>query len=93
MAKQIKQPKIQPRDVEVVNICTLMDQLFGKDRYSPATLATRLSYKEESAIVMAWVKDNNAHYYADPREDFFTWKGQEEAAAAGKKIVVVEDLS
>jgi hypothetical protein len=42
---------------------------------------------------MSWCDENNSHYYAKPREDFFIFRAVEEAIAEGNDIVVVEDLS
>lgn len=75
--------------VKVINVCDLMDVLvpgwsgeFGAAAYSKA-----------GAAVMAWVNAHGAHYYAADREDFSQTCAAFEAERAGKRVVVVEDLS
>jgi hypothetical protein len=75
--------------VKVIDICDLMDELvpgwsseFGAEAYSRA-----------GAAVMEWVNANGAHYYAADREDFSKVAAAFEAERAGKRVVVVEDLS
>ena len=83
--------------VKVVNICNLMDRLYPEEWHEPSS-TTRpgwmdVDYKESSTAVMSWCDENNSHYYAAPREDFFIFKAVGEAIVEGKDIVVVEDLS
>lgn len=75
--------------IEVINICDLLEAFFGEAAFK----WNGPSYKETSAKVREWVAEKDAYYYSDVKEDFFIWKGVSEAKAAGKKIVVVENLS
>lgn len=72
--------------VQVINICTLIDEIFGEDWWKEG-------YQEINPVIMQWAKDNDVHYYAAPREDFFLWRGVRQAWEAGKTAVLVEDLS
>lgn len=74
------------REVQVVNICVLLDQLFPAGHY-------RLGYAVWMGAVEFWCRENGAHLYEAPRETFNEWRGQYEAWLRGKKIVVVHDLS
>jgi hypothetical protein len=76
-------------EVKVINVCDLMDVLvpgwsseFGME-----------AYRRAGAGVMGWVNEHGAHYYAADREDFSMTKAAFEAERAGKRVVVVEDLS
>lgn len=73
-------------EIKVVNICDLLDVV------RPNWLKD-FDYERESASVMGWCRENGAHYYAAPREDFSKYVAVREAEEAGKGIVVVEDLS
>lgn len=51
-------------------------------------------YSDEStAKFRAWCEDHGFHFYAACKEDFFVWKGVEEARAAGKTKLIAENLS
>ena len=69
--------------VSVVNVCDIMDELGLRG----------LDFQSCSAVIMAWVRDNDGHYYAETRENFSEWMAIEEARGLGKSLVVVEDLS
>lgn len=45
------------------------------------------------AIFRGWLADQGATYYADPREEFFIYKGIEKCLKEGNKLLYVEDLS
>lgn len=53
----------------------------------------RMNWKEESKLVIDWCEENNYHYYAAPKEDFFAWEGIQEAEDKGCVGVVLENLS
>jgi|TARA_Y100000310_G_scaffold338657_1_gene428970 hypothetical protein len=72
---------------KVVNICHLIDHLFGADWSKHPT------YEESGEAVMRWCEDNNAAYYAADRENFFIRAACDQASKEGKNVVVVEDLS
>jgi hypothetical protein len=75
--------------VAVINVCRLLDRLFGSDRYD----RPRVSYEEESEAIRNWLHVTGAHYYAAPREDFNEYTAVRQAQEAGKTAVVVEDMS
>lgn len=74
--------------VTVINICKLIDAILPEYWGNP-----NITYKDESKAVMDWCEANDAHYYADVREDFWVGHGVSEAKEVGKSIVVTEDLS
>ena len=92
---------------KVVNICHLIDHLFGADwsNYTHRKIADSLNpklktggtkhptYEESGEAVMRWCEDNNAAYYAADRENFFIRAACDQASKEGKNVVVVEDLS
>lgn len=47
----------------------------------------------QCAKTRAWCADCKAHYYARPKEDFFTREACQEALNAGKFLVVLDNLS
>ena len=73
--------------VKVINICKLIDYLFGEMAWQ------RYTYRQQSEGIRKWVKENDASYYSDCKENFFIWKGVDKAKKEGKQIVVVENLS
>jgi len=75
--------------VRVISIVDLLENLFGKEVFQ----WNGPSYKEQSEGVKKWVAENNAHYYADVRENFSIFTGIHQAKKESKQIVVVEDLS
>ena len=75
--------------VKVINVCDLMDDLIPGWSSDLAPGA----YSRAGAAVMEWVNANGAHYYAADREDFSKTAAAFEAERAGKRVVVVEDLS
>lgn len=50
-------------------------------------------YRGQCARLMSWCEAHNAHYYARPKEAFFVWEAREEAFRAGKRLVVLDNLS
>ena len=74
--------------VKVINICALIDVILPDYWGNP-----NYTYADESKAVMDWCEANDAHYYADVRENFWVGHGVREAREAGKSVVVVEDLS
>ncbi len=79
------------KKIKVINICDVLDA-FREENYS-GTPCWEIPYEEENKYLDEWVKKNDAHFYARPREDFFLAEAVEEAFKAGKGIVVVEDMS
>ena len=75
--------------VAVINVCTLLDRLLGRDRYE----RNDVTYEEETKAVRNWLHVTGAHYYAAPREKFNEYTAIREAKKAGKTAVVVEDMS
>jgi len=74
--------------VKVINICHLIDFLFGERSWNSGP-----SYKEQGVIIMKWAEEHGAHYYAACKEDFFIWNGVWEAQKKGKTVVIVENMS
>lgn len=76
--------------VEVVNICAILDRLFGADRWE---LRRDVSYGVQRAALHAWMEENDACYYGHERHGFSLHEAQLIAVRAGKSKVVAEDLS
>ena len=72
--------------VKVVNIWNLLDCLYPHGHFGVDGYGERHSVKK-------WCDENESHYYAAPREDFFIFKAVREALESSKDVVVVEDLS
>ena len=72
--------------VRVVNICDLLERLYPDGHLGVDGYGERHSVKK-------WCDENESHYYAAPREDFFIFKAVREALESRKDVVVVEDLS
>lgn len=73
--------------VEVFGVIDIHYAHFGK-----GTLLT-IDPDEFQSVLCRWMNAVDAHYYAAEKEDFSVWKGVIEAQEAGKRRVVVEDLS
>lgn len=73
--------------MEVINICTLLDELFPNNAWYD------IPYQEISKAVRDWCVANNAYYYADDRENFSIYTAKRLAQEANNSKVVVEDLS
>jgi len=73
--------------IVIVNICHLLDHLYGKDKWF------EVGYLLASKRVREWAEEHGADFYSRPREDFFRSEAVEIARNHGKKMVVVEDLS
>ncbi len=72
--------------VRVVNICDLLERLYPDGHLGVDGYGERHSVKK-------WCDENESHYYAAPREDFFIFKAVRESLESSKDVVVVEDLS
>ena len=72
---------------KVVNICRLIDHLFGTD------WSKHPVYEETGEAIMRWCEEHDAAYYSADRENFFIGAACDQAKAEGKSVVVVEDLS
>jgi hypothetical protein len=70
--------------VKLYNICHLADNLNWN---------FQMSYEEEMEQLKKWCKDNNATYYAAPRETFSYYDAVKTAIQEGKVKCIVEDLS
>ena len=80
--------------VKSVNICDWLTHTYGEEYYSVGPSDPNwVDYEASGKALMAWCEENNSHYYAEVREDFFIHKAVREAIEAGKDTVVVEDLS
>ena len=73
--------------VRVVNICDLLDHLYPHKGW------IGVDYMTTGVATKEWCDENESHYYAAPREDFFIFKAVREALESSKDVVVVEDLS
>tara|TARA_Y100000310_G_scaffold190508_1_gene190485 strand:+ start:327 stop:626 length:300 start_codon:yes stop_codon:yes gene_type:complete len=72
--------------VKVVDIRNLLERLYPDGHLGVDGYGERHSVKK-------WCDENESHYYAAPREDFFMFVAVRESLAEGKDVVVVEDLS
>jgi len=78
----------KPEDLKIIGIGDVLEELWGDDwRAYP-------KYDDQwEAGVGEWFKENEAYYYARPREYFFKHEAIELACRAGKKVLVLEDMS
>lgn len=74
--------------VKVINICDLHEAMYGDEYWT-----SMRNYDQDCADLKAWCEEHGASYYAEGREDFFVFKGVEQAEQEGNRFVVVEDLS
>lgn len=72
-------------EIKVIGIITLI--------YDILQLSSDMSYQEDIAKVLDWCTENNYHYYARAREEFFKFEAIEEAEQKGCCGVVLENLS
>jgi hypothetical protein len=72
------------KDIQVINVCDVLDTLYGTDWPS---------YETTSKGLQDFCATHNVHYYARPHEDFSSIDAIVEAADAGFSVVVLEDLS
>jgi hypothetical protein len=76
--------------IKVVHMCSLLDGIFGQDAWMG-------KYELASAQVMAWVKRNDACYYAWEGESFLRLaeldNGLRKTKADGKTVLVIEAMS
>ena len=77
------------RMIKVVNVCDLLDYFYGDAWFKQGGP----DYQTTSKAVAEWCNDNDSHYYAADREDFFEFIAVREAIESKKDCVVVEDLS
>ena len=79
------------REVLGVNVTFLLDHLFPD--YRDMSKWHLRSYTRDRDAVKAWCDQHDAIYYAAFREDFSFSEARELAIAAGRSVVVYEDLS
>jgi hypothetical protein len=72
-------------EIKIIGIITLI--------YDILDLSIDMSYQEEITKVLNWCAENNYHYYARGRDDFFEFEAVEEAQKKGCVGVVLENLS
>lgn len=79
------------REVLGVNVTRVIELLFP-NYYDMSKWHLR-DFEADRAAIQAWCDANGAVYYARGREEFSMSEAREEALAAGKSLVVYEDLS
>jgi hypothetical protein len=79
-------------EVEVINVCTVLEVIFGKDFWS-MPFDVRPSYDLQCKAVKAWCEASGADYYCADRENFSLYVARSQAFEKGLHKVVVEDLS
>ena len=73
----------------IINICDVMDWIyftFSQPLYS-------MGYDWETEKLKEFCNNFGLYLYEKPREDFFEWEGVEEAEEAGRKGVILSNLS
>ena len=74
--------------IDAISICDMMDVT------SPGWLNKRDSTWEEDCEAMkAFEKKHDGLYYGRPRESFSVWEAVDLAIKAGKKMIILEDMS
>ena len=80
------------RDVEVINICAVIELIFGLDYWTNLRFL-QVSYKVRQAALKAYAEENGCALYAAGREHYSPLAAQLTAVKAGLKKVIAEDLS
>jgi hypothetical protein len=83
--------QINSGEFETYNICNVMDWIYTT--FATGKQSWEMSYDWECEKVKEFCENFNLHLYEKPRESFFKWEGVEEARNAGKKGVILSDLS
>jgi hypothetical protein len=71
--------------VEIIPAYAIINKVFGRGAWP--------TWEAQCRVVKSFCAAYDAHYYAEPRENFFIGSAAREAMEAGKKIAVVDDLS
>lgn len=81
--------QINTGDFEIYNICNVMDWIYTTFN----TTWADTSYEWECEKLKEFCNNFGLYLYERPREDFFEWEGVEAAQKAGKRGVILSDLS
>ena len=49
--------------------------------------------EELSVVFKMWMSETNAHLYSDVKEDFYVWRGVQDAVKENKIVVVLDNMS
>lgn len=83
--------QINTGEFQIYNICNVMDWIYTT--FAPGKKSWEMSYGWETERLMEFISNFNLYLYERPREEFFEWEGIEEAQKAGKRGVILSDLS
>lgn len=83
--------QISSGEFEVYNICNVMDWIYST--FAPGKKSWEMSYAWECDKLMEFCTNFDLYLYEKPREEFFKWEGIEEAQRAGRRGVILSDLS
>lgn len=81
-----------------INICSVLDLIYPSGREGGGYWFENADYladdyEAQNVKVIAYMNAHDLHYYGRCKEDFFTREAGEEARKAGKKGVVLDNLS
>lgn len=80
----------------LIGVCDVFRAIYGvgkdKSLYDDKVYCAD-AWEGQCAKLMRYCEMHNLHYYGAPGEDFFLWRGAEEARNLGKKGVVLDNLS
>jgi hypothetical protein len=83
--------QINTGEFQIYNICNVMDWIYTT--FAPGKEGWEMSYQWECEKLKEFCNNFDLYLYEKPRESFFEWEGVEEAQKAGKRGVILSDLS
>ena len=81
--------QINTGEFQIYNICNVMDWIYTTFN----TTYTETTYEWECEKLKQFCNNFGLYLYEKPRESFFEWEGVEEAQKAGRRGVILSDLS
>ena len=81
--------QINTGEFQIYNICNVMDWIYTTFN----TTYAETTYEWECEKLKQFCNNFGLYLYEKPRESFFEWEGVEEAQKAGRRGVILSDLS
>jgi len=88
-SREVANRVVTNNQVTAIYDTAIIDMYIAKIGASWATVI----YDELSAAIQIFSDDNDAYYYSEEKHNFFVFMALEQAAKAGKKVAVMENLS
>lgn len=80
---------IESGKFQVYNICDVMDWIYSTFGVKPL----QMDYGWETDRLIEFCNNFDLYLYEKPREEFFEWEGIQQAQRAGRRGVILSDLS